>query len=214
MQIPERRCKDCGFLSQRLMLGGIPHGFIGVEEDARRTGKFPTRSEVVILDENPSTPVPNAQPAPICFVRAIDLGLDSQNAPGDIKAYRIAVGDQNTEITQDEINRHVINCGRRCASFVQWNPGLTPKEHLKMVNLQEERQWREDRLREDKEWRDKVDKRDAWYRRIELVILALTLIAVILVSQFQNSPTIIVQPSGAFMQSTPDTQDVQPEATP
>jgi hypothetical protein len=54
----------------------------------------------------------------------------------------------------------VINKDRECDRFEAWQQGFTPKEHLEMINLQEERKAREAFAREEREW--KREEREVW----------------------------------------------------
>lgn len=60
---------------------------------------------------------------------------------------------------------------RECGAFTKWLPGLTPKEHLDMAVLEDQRTWQRKCDTEDKQWRESQDKDNRRWRLIELGVM-------------------------------------------
>ena len=74
----------------------------------------------------------------------------------------------------------VILSLRSCGKFIEWNPGLTPREHLEMVQSEKmlamqieretaDRRWREEQAKIEREWKEQDRKyRDDEAEKVEL----------------------------------------------
>ena len=72
---------------------------------------------------------------PHCSVAAYDINVECSDRPENF-----------LPVTKEE---------RTCGHFTAWHEGFSPKEHLEMRLLEQQRQWQRDRDKDDREWRDK-----------------------------------------------------------
>ena len=59
----------------------------------------------------------------------------------------------------------ILTNERPCEAFIKWNPALSPKEHLDMQLIQEQREWQRLRDKDDRDWRDRQAERDRQWRK-------------------------------------------------
>lgn len=142
------KCAECGFLGSR---NHITRQLEETELLTREQGVFPTH-----LGE------PTHEP-PACSRRVADLWSEAgiKNWPIDFKTYTQKI----YSAIQEE---------RNCTSWVEWIPGLTPKEHMEMLEIKARLQWQAEREDADRLWREKQE------RKSNIFQAAITILAVIL----------------------------------
>jgi hypothetical protein len=126
------KCADCGYLAVRVRRTRL---LFDAEQDYRDSGSIPSIGNEGIYD-----------PAPICFVRAINISAEYKPADGT---------PERQKIVQKE---------RDCQEFTEWQQGLTPKEHLEMNLLEQQQQRLDKREKEDRNWRLAQAEREREWR--------------------------------------------------
>jgi hypothetical protein len=117
---PTVQCVNCGYVSLRRR---STRELSEVEVEIRTTGVIPTEND-------PKRPGElTYEPPLVCFRQRFNLSQEQRlEISGNVgPADRIM---------------HVLNKGRRCAKFKQWEQGFTPKEHadMDMIERQQVRQ--------------------------------------------------------------------------
>jgi len=114
------KCAECGYLGVR-----HPHTYELVTPDERQretgipTGIFTVGDKTTILGD-----------MPICAVGACDLRKECEQT----RKVASELGKVPCEVTHKD---------RECSQFTDLIPGLTPKEHIEMNLLQEQRIWQQ-----------------------------------------------------------------------
>jgi hypothetical protein len=212
------KCENCGFLALRNRITGL------LDEAPQ---EYRWRAEVPKL----LPPLSDAYTGvPICLARAHPLHNEFTNQ--DQAAHR--------EIF------NLLEKERHCAErglFTPWKQGFSPKEHQEMLNSENLMKWQAEREDKDRIWRERQAERDHKYRRSELRILVIALVAAIVIPivaaliegylSMQTpspepivipTPNVTVQPPEVRLepniiinmpkQPNPDTPDAQTEAIP
>lgn len=136
------RCADCGYLAVR---ENVTWTLWEAEQEFRDDLQSPSNISGLA----------NAQPrsfggAPLCFVGETDFAIEPGGTEQDKKARRLAL----------------LSKDRSCDSFIEWKRGFTPKEHMEMNLLLEQRKWQRDTAREDQKWRaQQADQERQWRER-------------------------------------------------
>ena len=136
-QVEDRRmpevdqCSKCGFLAIRnnatLALHEAP-------EEFRETGQIPRGRQTLPFDNEP-----------ICAVGERQLHADiPQHAPPDWEGCN----------SSTEIIKRAIQLTRTCNSSIEWRRMLTPKEHIEMKLLEDQRAWQRKIAEEERAWRE------------------------------------------------------------
>lgn len=115
-----RRCDKCGFLAIRQKW---TRQILEADDDYRISAEPPRNDEG---DEN-------CENIPVCFIGRRDL--------------REEIRTQEAKIVENDILA-VIQQERVCVDFEAWIRGLTPKEHLEMLDREKWRAWQ----RADRKW--------------------------------------------------------------
>lgn len=84
---------------------------------------------------------------PVCFVREVNFHEE--------------IGDR----PKDKAAPLVLRKERECKSFMPWCQGYSPKEHIEMNILQEQRDWQLRREEEDRRWRASQAEQEQEWRR-------------------------------------------------
>ena len=113
------KCQNCGYLSQRVTLGGIPQGLIEVEEDARESGKLPTRLTLPRPTNAPPSTLPNASDVPVCFARKFRLDKE-------ISEWM----EKNKELGSMQAVLTCIASERSCDAWNPWAPEKRSEEEV------------------------------------------------------------------------------------
>jgi hypothetical protein len=111
------KCADCGYLGAREVNS---HQLVNPRAEQRQTGA-PSRGNRNGLS------VALTRTDPICAIAAFDLQAEMGN-PGAGAFAEAAVAE-------------VITKDRKCNRFTDNMPALTPKEHIEMNMLEEQREW-------------------------------------------------------------------------
>ena len=136
------RCADCGLLCYK---NQATRTFEHVDAEARKTAQFPTYK---LGGGNI-----RFRYDPYCLVLACDLAkeLKARTPPSD------AGGNFQSPI---EAVLEVIGEQRECSSWVKWRPGFSPKEHMEMQLLDEQRKWEQEQRERDRRWQEEMRKED------------------------------------------------------
>jgi len=143
--VPQVKCKDCGFLSLR-------NEFTGQLDEAsgpyRVSGEPPAWRKPSIssggLGANRSGGLDFPyRTTPICFVMEFDLLAEHLKTGPDYGQMDVS----------GELAKEIISKERHCAAFTKWHQGFTPKEHREMLD----RQWR---IKHEDDVREAVWKRE------------------------------------------------------
>jgi hypothetical protein len=149
------KCSECGLLALK-RFGGFE--LVEANSEFREDGSnFP----IGAINER----------FPVCFVRRFDL--ESECSENEQKSF--PKRDYPYSV------KEVIQRERPCELFTPWRIGFSPKEHREFLDYQMEKEWREQRLQEDREWRNEQAKLERRSRTIQIVILALTFVASIII---------------------------------
>jgi anti-sigma-K factor RskA len=92
----------------------------------------------------------------------------------------------------------MLHAERECAHFTKWIPGLSPKEHIDMTIIEENRHFQEELLRKQAEREDRRDTKN-FRLNCALVIVAVVSVIVAVVSAVAacwsaTHPTVIPIP--------------------
>lgn len=128
------KCADCGFLSLRLM---DDRTLVSAHDEFRKTGN------VSLYGESPYSWWP------VCFLGVLDLEKKCESESGAIDADRVLA------VIQEEND---------CSQFTLLSHGSSPKEHIEMLRLEQDRKWQEERLKADQRWRDEHANRAEEFR--------------------------------------------------
>jgi len=142
----DKTCAECGYLTIRHRKS---RELVEVETGIREGGKIPA-----LEDETNTGAQPVYEKPFLCFMREPQLTADMQS--DDYPSY------------EDRCNS-VFHRLRECDSWVKWDQGFTPKEHVVNTMLKEQRDWQRD-----------TDARNNRWRVLELVVMGgiVTLISV------------------------------------
>jgi hypothetical protein len=142
---------------------------------------------------------------PICSVRRCDLEAEYRDGQ-----------EVFTNNDGSDSAKAVIQKARDCEFFIPWRMGFTPQQHRELLDMQMDREWREQRLQEDRAWRDEQARLEREWRTEEakdrrksnlylllgvIVAAFVPIVAIILGNLLipPPAPTIIVQPSEAAL---------------
>lgn len=129
------KCADCGLLAWRVIETRV---IAEVEMEFRETANF---SGATVRDKH--------EPMPLCSAHAANLR----------EAIQIA-----GETPLPEHVLRVIQQNRECDAFIEWMPGLTPREHMEVVFRKEQRafekEMREEQRAFEKSLRDEQSSRN------------------------------------------------------
>ena len=167
------------------------------EAGLRQTGELPSKGQYWIYD-----------PVPFCLMRATDL--------------KEQMGDNPT----DDLRRTTLTAIRNCDQFTRWQPGLTPKEHLEMVQLEalrKEQREEAERNRQFQRERDADQKRQAedqrrhQWRTLAVAICGLLVAAYTALKSKEPPPAPVFNvklPGGAILAKEEPKVDEKPKAEP
>jgi hypothetical protein len=145
-------CTNCGYLSVR----NVEDWSLGeAESDYRETGAMSDRAAQIYRN------------LPICFARAANLLQEYERTcnerPGGISGPAAVI-------------KFVLHKPRTCTEHIEWQQGFTPKEHLEMKMLEEQRA----------SLNREADRNHRW-RIIELVVMGLIVTAVSVAAQIGSA---------------------------
>ena len=90
--------------------------------------------------------IPGYWSLPYCFIAAIRIDKENSKANDDESRFL-----------------NVINTERDCQGFVTWKQGFSPKEHIEMLLLKEQREWQESCRMNDLAWQQAQElERRTW----------------------------------------------------
>jgi hypothetical protein len=144
-QSPKVRCADCGYLAVK---NYHTRELIEAEAAIRQTGRQPGS---ICL---PGTPDLVYDLTPICFALAYDLRTEC-GRPG------------NPEQLAEAFLR-VIREPRLCTYITKWRQGFSPKEHMEMQILEQQKRHAEEQRQRDLAWQEERRKEDRDNRRQDL----------------------------------------------
>ncbi len=131
------KCADCGLLCVRRL---DSRALEEVDSEVRRTWKLPSQ---------PNTSYKMHDDLPLCFDRVEEFQLELA-----------LVKDSGT--TCDGIIG-ILSKERDCPSFDAWKQGFSPKEHVELKILNDQRLWQATREDADRLWRDRQEERRELY---------------------------------------------------
>jgi hypothetical protein len=144
------KCVECGFLALKQFAGSE---IVEADSEFREDGaNLHLRSTV-------------NESFPICFMRSFDLDSECR----EIQA-------SSSKRNEPDIVKEVIQKERHCDTFIPWHMGFSPKEHREILDIQMEKEWREQRLQEDRAWREEQAKQERHWRTVQLAILVAGLV--------------------------------------
>ena len=140
-----RKCSKCGFLALRNV---VTRQLEEAEGSIRTSGRLPILQgcDGYVYSETP-----------ICLLRAASFSREMREIGGN----------------RDDARRLIFAKERDCDLFTDWHQGFTPKEHREMLDLREEREWRDKIDKRDKDWRENQAREDRRWRIIELVVMGI-----------------------------------------
>ena len=121
------QCRNCGFLSVRDFKS---RELLEVDETMREKWEL----HVIPNDE-----VDLCKQHPLCATLAALFAREIGTRPGYVIDKKAVVA--------------VLKKDRECETFIQWVPGFSPKEHMKMHIEEMTDKWQEEQRRRDEEWR-------------------------------------------------------------
>jgi hypothetical protein len=126
------RCTDCGFLCVLKIANS--EELTAVPKGVRENWAEPQGSLRGFWSGNAT--------AGVCFVQALPEEEMRQARTG---------------LKESE---HIVNRDRECASFMRWQQGFSPKEHLELLQIKKQSEFQEERRRGDLEFQEQVRKDD------------------------------------------------------
>ena len=140
----DRWCAECGYLT---IHNRKTRELVEVETAIRGGGKIPA-----FADETRTGDQPVYEKPFLCFMREPQVTADLQDG---------------TYPSFEKQRDAVFHKLRTCESWTAWKQGFTPKEHLEMNLLQEQRDWQRKCQDADQSWRESQDRRDRRWRVFE-----------------------------------------------
>lgn len=92
---------------------------------------------------------------PVCFVRAAN--------------FRVEMEDNSATPHR----KRVLNQPRECDQFTPWHQGFSPKEHVEMKMLDEQKQWQRDEAAEQRRWQERQTELAEKHHRVNFGVALL-----------------------------------------
>lgn len=144
------KCRDCGFLAVRMRATHeTPARLIEVEDDYRSKGAYDESYDRV----------------PICFMRKADLRWEIGEWTKKFDAATKADQAMREPLTNQLWA--IIDRERECDGYTDWLRGWSPREHLEMQMLEEQRNELRRQAEADQVWRERQDTAEREWRSQE-----------------------------------------------
>ena len=132
------RCAECGYLA--------------IREVKKWTLCEAERKYRDDLTTPPNGPDREYQFVPVCFAGEVSFAESLQGSEKEKRAEC----------------RSAISRDRECPSFTSWKPGFSPKEHVDMQLVREQREWQQGEEKRRREWqKEQEEDRRKWEARLQ-----------------------------------------------
>lgn len=145
------RCEICGLLCIRAR---NTRELIEVEKSIRDEGVIPKSTDAIHRQS-----LPISDPFPICFAQ-VPINAEYQE--------RIDKHQKLSDSVRQGTFREIITKDRKCdelGCFIEWMQGFSPKEHVEMNMLENQRQWQRQMELDAQKWREDQAERDRKWRQ-------------------------------------------------
>jgi hypothetical protein len=136
------KCSDCGLLA---LVPNVRFDLIEADPKFRETGYTGWREIGGTYEW-----------FPICAVDSFDLEAECEQLHSSMPGF-----------LESEAVKAIIQKERPCGLMTRWRKGFSPKEHRELLDIQMDRDWREQRFREGRVWRDEQARLDREWRTEE-----------------------------------------------
>jgi len=107
---------------------------------------------------------------PVCFVRAARL-----------KSEWVATRQAGQEPTG------ILKSERDCSAFIPWQQGFSPKEHVEMQLLEQQRTWQATRENDQRNWQKQESADNKKWRAFELFVMAVLVAGATIIAQLASA---------------------------